>query len=518
MPKVGFVVAPPNALVERSRLFDAVGRLYDVEFVPEGTAAPRVAGRIEFGDANRSTGTDRTPTLILVETPRAPGDVFLHDAEEVPRAFRGRTIRDSAVGVLPPDIAKRSHSVLAQSGGGDPVWVRLSAFHTAAPATTELRANETLRIRFRPGQFGDLLPLLAFIRRYSEADWIAPQGSASFVIDDPNLHAVRYGFVHYRHLARHAEANGYHVAFATIPLDLWWASKKAVRVFRESSDALSLLVHGNDHVFHELDRTRSDRERTAFLAQALRRVDRFERRYGLPVARVMAPPHGVCSRATAEALLPTGFEALCVSRTHPWCEVEPTGDALLGSRSVHLVGGEFPLLLRHHIRSDRDELPFRAFLGQPLIVYGHHDDLAEGPSILAEAAAFIRDLGPVKWLSLDRIARSRFSLRHEGSCLVVRPQTRVVDVAVSPEFEAISVELQDGDPSGAVVVTSSRESFTGPGPHPIVDRRVTISIRHPSSVEASTADTLKPSSPWPIVRRALTEARDRLAPIHTPRR
>jgi hypothetical protein len=419
---------------------------------------------------------------------------------------------------LPADIAGRSHSVLAQSCGGHPVWVRLSEFHFAAAAATELRAKETLRSRFKPGQFSDLLPLLAFVRRYSEGDWIGPQGSASFVIDDPNLHAVRYGFVHYRHLARHAEANRYHVAFATIPLDLLWASKKAVRIFRESSDALSLLVHGNDHVYHELDRTQSDRERTAFLAQALRRVDRFERRYGLPVARVMAPPHGACSRATAEALLPAGFEALCVSRTHPWCEVEPTDDALLGSRSVHLVGGEFPLILRHHIRSDRDELLFRAFLGQPLIVYGHHDDLAEGPSILAETADFIRDLGPVKWLSLDRIARSTYSMRHEGSCLVVRPQTRVVEVAVSPEFEAISVEMQDGDPSGAVVVTNGHESFTGPGPHPVVDGKVTISVLDPSSVGASTAGTLRPSSPWPMVRRALTEARDRLAPIYMPHR
>ena len=302
------------------RLFDAVGRLYDVEFVPEGTAAPRVAGRIEFGDANRSTGTDRIPTLMLVETSRAPGDVFLQDAEEVPRAFRGRTIRDSAVGVLPPDIAGRSESVLAQSGSGDPVWVRLSAFRVAAPAPAELKASETLRSRFRPGQFSDILPLLAFIRRYAETDWIAPQASASFVIDDPNLHAVRYGFVHFRHLARHAEANGYHVSFATIPIDLWFASRRAVRIFRESSEHLSLLVHGNDHVFHELDRTQSDRERTALLAEALRRVDRFERRYGLPVARVMAPPHGACSHATAEALLRSGFEALCVSRTHPWLE------------------------------------------------------------------------------------------------------------------------------------------------------------------------------------------------------
>ena len=69
---------------------------------------------------------------------------------------------------------------------------------------------------------------------------------------------------------------------------------------------------------------------------------------------------------------------------------------LAGSRPVHLVDGEFPLLLRYHIRQDRDELPFRAFLGQPLIVYGHHDDLAKGPAILAETAAFIRDLGPVR--------------------------------------------------------------------------------------------------------------------------
>ena len=128
----------------------------------------------------------------------------------------------------------------------------------------------------------------------------------------------------------HAEANGYHVSFATIPLDLWWASQKAVSLFANRVDLLSLLVHGNDHVFRELDRTQSDRERAEALAQALRRVDRFERRYGVPIARVMAPPHGACSHATAAALLRSGFEALCVSRTHPWLDAEPTDDVLAG--------------------------------------------------------------------------------------------------------------------------------------------------------------------------------------------
>jgi hypothetical protein len=519
MSDVEFVVAPANALAERARLFDAIGRLCEARFLPEGTTASRVAGRIEFGDRRENTRTQTVPTLVLLDAAAAPGDVSLQNAEEVPRPFWGHTIHDSALRVLPPEIGGRSQSVLARSIAGEPVWTRLAPSRLAAPAPVELEQGETFRSRLRPGRFSDVLPLLSFVRRHADTGWTAPQASASFIIDDPNLHAVRYGFVQFRHLAQHAEANGYHVSFATIPLDLWWASQKAVRLFRESSHLLSLLVHGNDHVFRELDRTQSNRERAEALAKALRRVDRFERRYGIPIARVMAPPHGVCSHATAAALLRAGFEALCVSRTHPWLDAEPTDDVLAGSRPVHLVDDEFPLLLRYHIRQDRNELPFRAFLGQPLIVYGHHDDLAKGPAILAETAAFIDDLGPVRWWSsLERIARSRFCLRQEESCLVVRPQTRLVEVAVNPTFDAISVDLPPDGPHGAVVVTIGRQSFNGPGPHPVAGGMVTISVRHPSKEGPPMADVSRRPTPWPMVRRALTEARDRLAPIYSSRR
>lgn len=517
MSDVEFVVAPANGLAERARLFDAIGRLYETRFVPEGTTASRVVGRIEFGDRRQDTRTESVPTLVLLDAPAAPGDVSLRSAEEVPRSFWGRTIHDCALRVLPPDIGGRSQSVLARSVTGEPVWTRLAPSRLAAPAPVDLEKGETLRSRLRPGRFSDVLPLLSFVRRHAETDWTAPQASASFIIDDPNLHAMRYGFVQFRHLAQHAEANGYHVSFATIPLDLWWASQKAARLFRDSSHLLSLLVHGNDHVFRELDRTQSDCERAEALAKALRRVDRFERRYGVPIARVMAPPHGACSHATALALLRSGFEALCVSRTHPWLDAEPADDVLAGSRPVHLVDDEFPLLLRHHIRQDRDELAFRAFLGQPLIVYGHHDDLANGPAILAETAAYIGGFGPVTWWSLDRIARSRFCLRHEESCLVVRPQTRLVEVAVSPTFDAISVDLPPDGPHGPVVITTGRESFNGPGPHPVAGGTVTISVRHPSNAGTPTADASRRPTPWPVVRRALTEARDRLAPIYSSR-
>jgi hypothetical protein len=519
MPDVEFVVAPPHALAERSRLFDAIGRLCETQFVPGRTASgSKVAGRIEFGESLQDTQTGSVPTLMLLEAPAAPGDVFMQSADEVPRPFWGRTIHDSTLRVLPPEIGGRSQSVLARSMTGHPVWTQIAPSQFAASAPADLGEGETLRSRLRPGRFSDVLPLLAFVRQHAMTDWTAPQASASFIIDDPNLHAMRYGFVHFRHLAHDAEANGYHVSFATIPLDLWWASQKAVRLFRESRHLLSLLIHGNDHVFRELDRTQSDRERAEFLAEALRRVDRFERRYGVPIARVMAPPHGACSHETAAALLRAGFEALCISRTHPWLDAQPADDVLAGSRPVHLVDDEFPLLLRYHIRQDRDELPFRAFLGQPLIVYGHHDDLAKGAAILAETAAYIDDLGPVRWWSsLDRIARSRFCSRHEGSCLVVRPQTRLVEVAISPSFDAISIDLPSDGPHGAVVVTTGRESFSGPGPHPVAGGTVTISVRHPSNAGVPAADASRRPAPWPVVRRALTETRDRLAPIYSSR-
>ena len=503
-----FVVTPPQALVERPRLFDAVAHLYDARFVPEARGTQAVA-RIRFGGG--AVGTDRLPTLELTEADPAPARIILTHAPCVPRPFRGRVLGDSQAAPLPSDIAERCTSVLANDDGSRPVWASAEArLEVAAPAPRELDLQETLRSRFSPGRFIDLLPLLSFVSRHAQS-YAPPVQTAAFVLDDPNLHAMRYGFVHFDQLAREAQRDGYHVAFATIPLDLWWANRKAVRLFRERSDRLSLLMHGNDHTFCELDHKQTEPQRTAMLAQALGRVDRFERRYQIPVARVMAPPHGACSRESAETMFRLGFDALCISRTHPWARDGLENDVLAGSRPVHLVGSEFPLLLRHHLQRDRDDLIFRAFLGQPLVVYGHQSDLADGPAILRETASFIANLGPVDWLSLDRIARSRFSTRGVGSCLVVRPQTRRVDVQLDGVYDQVSVELPPSGPTGTITVVSNGRSFTGPGPHPVTGD-LSIAVRQGPGVEPRVV-ARNSTSAWPLIRRALTETRDRLAPI-----
>jgi hypothetical protein len=511
-----FLVEPADALIERRRLFDAVGRLYDADFVSEDSGAARVAGRIQFGGASCKTDTDRRPSLVLLDSGRERGAVVFHRLPGVPHEFRGRTLKDSAAGSLPSNPAVERASVLARTHRG-PVWACSSdTTEVAAPAPAELEANRTLRSRFQPGCFSDLLPLLAFVRRNAPTRWQYPRQTAAFLIDDPNLRMMRYGFVHFDRLAVDAQVNGYHVAFATIPLDLWWASRTVARLFRESSDSLSLLVHGNDHTRDELDQDKSDRQRIEMLGQVLHRVDRFERRYMVPVARVMAPPHGACAHATVPALLRLGFEALCISRTYPWLQGGSHEDVLAGSRSVHLVDGEFPLLLRHHIRRDREDLLFRAFLGQPLIVYGHHDDLAEGVEILRDIAAFINESCDVEWRPLDGIARSRFSQRREGSCLVVRPETRHVEVPVDGSFDSIAVELPLTGPRGVVVVTRDGESLAGQGPHSVAGDKVKISIRPVPAIDPRTVSGRSSlPSMWPLVRRLLTEGRDRLAPSAT---
>jgi hypothetical protein len=510
--RTAFLVEPSDALRRRRRLFDAIGRLYDADFVDEHSRTPRIAGRIQFGDTGSEAERDHLPTLVCFAADPERAVVVLGRAPGVPSAFRGRALEDSAAGVLPSGIAAERARVLGRTERG-PMWASWSkTLELCAPAPAELEENMTLRSRFRPGRFSDLLPLLAFVRRIIGAEWQHPRQTAVFLIDDPNLHAVRYGFVRFHQLAIDARTNGYHVAFATIPLDLWWASRRAARLFRESSDVLSLLVHGNDHTFRELDRTQTDRQRMEMLGTALRRVDQFERRYSVRVARVMAPPHGACAYATISALLRLQFEALCVSRTYPWLDRGFHDDVLAGSRPVHLVDGEFPLLLRHHIRRDRNDILFRAFLGQPLIIYGHHDDLLDGLEILSDTAAFINELGPVEWLPLDRIARSRFAMRRTDSSLVIQPQTRRVEVQADGTFDAIAVELASDGPSGAVIVTVNGESLNGPGPHSVAGDKAMICIGSAATINPFVITRSNSRSMWPFARRLLTEGRDRLSP------
>jgi hypothetical protein len=282
----------------------------------------------------------------------------------------------------------------------------------------ELAQDEALRERLQPGRNRALLGLMRFlVDLTAHLRPTPPPLHAAFVIDDPNLRRSRYGHLDYAELLGDARAHGYHVSIAMVPLDGRLAHRdgKATRLFREGRKHLSLCIHGNDHDGPELGRPTREEDARALIAQALRRTGAFERRTGLSVDRVMVPPHERVSEPVARALRACGFDAVCTTRPYPWVADTlerhwlarpPEAGPLAAWGPVDLVAGGLPVLLRAEFNHPREDLALRAFLAQPLILYGHHELLAGGPGALAEAAAQINRLGDVRWCSLGEMART----------------------------------------------------------------------------------------------------------------
>jgi len=387
--------------------------------------------------------------------------------ELLERPLRGRgLLEDRAPGRSALPIAS-GDSVLA-TVAGRPVWwgnENTDRYVSVFP-TEELQEGETLREHLRAGRFMGLVPLLHFLRVLCpELNRSEEPLLASFVIDDPNLHWPSYGFIKYADLIRHASTHRYHVGLAMVPLDGWLVNRRAASLVRANSAFLSLLVHGNDHIARELGRLSTDRNAEPAVGQALRRVAGFERRSGVVVRRVMVPPHGACSEAALRAMFKLGFEAACMSNPYPWRDRLPAPSPLVGWRPVEMVAGGFPVLPRYHIDRPREELVFRALLRQPLILYGHHWDLAQGLEVLEQAAEDVNRLGDVRWGPLDWIA---------GRTRPIHAQAELPDRSLE----------SDGLPG----LAAKR--------WPIPARQWPI-----------------PAKPWPIARRLLVEGRDRLRPL-----
>ncbi len=408
-----------------------------------------------------------------------------------------------------------------------PVWIADEHKGTrrdiVASPLPELGPTDHLRDLFRNGRFLRLFPLLHFIARLCRAHgWSPPPIRATFLIDDPNLHAVRYGHLNLREIAKQSAVHRYSLAVATVPLDCWYFSTQAARLFRENHDRLSLLIHGNDHLREELARPMSFDDRLRQLAQARRRIADFERRAAVEVSPVMAPPHGSCSEDAARAMLLTGYSAACISRPYPWLASPPLDRPLAGWLPAELVAGGLPVIPRYSINKDRSELLFRAWLGQPLVVYGHHGDLAHGLDRLSELADLINGFGEVRWCSLAAISRTNGSRQLANGTLRIGLFSREFDglqpeesthLAVSlptPHAYRGSLQIRINDAVHDLVrsdveLTTSRVPMAG-GQH------FSIRLLHTEEVDFTALPSPRPRL-WPIVRRFLTEGRDRLQPV-----
>jgi glycosyltransferase involved in cell wall biosynthesis len=398
-------VWPPDAFAGRRRLFAALARAYEVSFESAAPADSELDGLLLLPSRTGPSlgGVAAIPSLTMLEDEEcerheSAGAWQLSAGAVGLGPLAGRSLIDSGAGRAAGFAVSGTAAVLAWHGR-NVVWARESRHrYLAALCPAELAPGERLRSRFRPGRFAALLPVVHFLRELTGETF--PPLRAAFVVDDPNLRRPTYGYLDYAEVAEDAARSGYHLAVAMVPLDARRVHPKVVSVFREHEQQLSLAVHGNDHVRHELARLEPPARIARRVSSALARVAAFERESGLAVARVMVPPHGVCSLAALDVVRAHGFEG--VTLTRPPVGAQP--DALDGWRAGERGG--MPILPRVHVKAGGEELAFRAFLGQPLIVYGHHGDLRGGAEILSEVAGEVARLGDPTWLPLGAIARS----------------------------------------------------------------------------------------------------------------
>lgn len=512
-------VQPGGAIVSWSRLFSALEAAFPVCFKPAAedlNAAATIA--LCPGDAFPSVaeiGQKGTPVLAIGGEPRSqarPRKFVVSDGASVDPRIRGISAFDRLDGPSLESTGEgeeilagvRSQAVWTKSAGSAPVYRVCSSLPELEPA-------QSLRDLFA-GRALVLIALTHFLRAVSAANAAEPPPlRAAILFDDPNLRWRTYGFIDYRRLLEHADAHGYHASMAMIPLDVRHQHRATVQLFRERPDRLSLILHGNNHVSQELMRPSSEAEALAISAQALRRAAHFEAHYDLRMDRVMTPPHGLCAANVARALGALGFDALCAIHPLPWTEQTPADRPLAGWDPAEFAAG-CAVIPRVPLDTDIAEIALRAYLDQPLILYGHHDDLADGLDLLAQTAAKVNRLGDVRWSSLGEIAASNYSSRLDDGALTIQPYAHRLQVKLPDGARSLSIAAPRGADHGFSGWNSAGESIAFDSPVPAQEGE--LEIRLTSAVATDPENVPDPTTRvWPVLRRAATETRDRLRPL-----
>ncbi len=449
MRRASLIVPERELIPETRRILEAVARtcgLASIEITADGSSSSEDFSERTPGKAESSF------RVLLARHEDGTGVLRFSGSSLLPELVRGRVLSlRGRVGRPAPVLG--SGEVLAEYDGV-PVWTTRSEHGFRRDECIQLdpwlRGDARLFEHLKGESFFKLVPLIEFLRSLGDwSSWTKPRLRACFMFDDPNLHATRYGFLDFAQLAARANQHNYHVAFATIPLDHWYVSRKATRIFLDNRKFLSLLTHGNNHAFRELAVIAESSNIRAVVAQAMERVCRLETRTQLEVDRVIAPPHGAFALQTFHAAAVVGFHGACLSWGSIWSS---NRDALwthgLGGDPGVLVGS-LGVIPRFRLDPDRyAQLLLAAYLQQPIVPVGHHWDVADGLEILSDQAAFVNSFGPVVWQGVGSMLWANYWSQVKGDEMRVQLFSPVAEIEVPPEVRQLVISLVSCDGLG----------------------------------------------------------------------
>ena len=535
-------VHPAEEFHQKQHLFQVLEKAFPVRFVTEGQESGGEGDAfVLFRESDQilSHAADRGIPCFIVSS-EVDGHVesktvlFSGTDHLDSRLRQADLVEEYTSGVC--GIRVQPGDEILASMGSVPVWIHRESNGVNQDITSvppeNLSGNEVLKHHLQGTRFLSLLPLYHFLRKVTaDTGWSLPPLRANIHFDDPNLHWPSYGQIDYPHLASHAEKHHYHASMATIPLDFWYAHPKAVETFRKYPHRLSLLIHGNNHTSNEFADTHGETHFRYLLSQALSRANRFERRYSIPISKVMAFPQEACRAEVVPAILDAGFEGVTSTRYLPWntgfrLTSIPAAECLSCSWPAEMIHGVLPVLRRLYLRHAnnnpwvRGEMVIGAYLGQPVILYGHHYDLDSGLGLMEEWAHHLNSRYEINWTSLESIARGNYMTRRRGDTLYVRLFTRLAFIDIPEGVKRIVAE-SGGDCApdmGSSLQWTCCSNGSGSGAQFVIPiendgRACTVEVK------VATASSYPPQKKglhlptfWPYVRRVLTEMEDRLRP------
>lgn len=517
-------------------LFDALSELFPVSFRPvqgdtqDGLDALLVLnGNLGAGLAAAAAGV---PSYVVVEAKYPPVEpagqqVCFGKSVCLDHYLLGQTMAERGHSVFCPLTPEPGDEIVAFTGN-QTIWLnrpagRRSCQLVSFPPPAIQRGEFLFQYLKGPG-FMRLLPLLNFLRYLvMDTDWQDTPLRACFVFDDPNLNWPKYGFLDYRRLAEHAAEHNYYVSVATVPLDTWRVNNSVAETFKASSQRLSLLIHGNNHTFDEMLSHNNEAGQLALAAQAMRRMDRLELEHQTPFLRIMEPPHGAIAYEMFEHLLALGYEAALVTpellvRHNPHNSLAAT----FGMGRSELLCGGLPVIPRIRMSKDwKNEVLLAAFLRQPIILAGHHSDAMDGLKLLANFARLVNHFKNVIWASPLEIVRSNYKELRQDDVLNLKAYSRNFRVRVPDGVKCLLIHrpwLRNNAVEEMLIIKDDgRVIFQGVGdavlgPITVTPSRVLeVCSPPPKQVDYRTVSPPRPRC-WPMVRKILTEMRDRSAP------
>jgi hypothetical protein len=157
-------------------------------------------------------------------------------------------------------------------------------------------------------------------------------------------------------------------------------------------------------------------------------------------------------------------------------------------------------------------------LGHPVIVAIHHQDCVSNFARLESMANIINETTNVRWMGIEEISRTNFVSRTQNGMLHIWPYSRrlavslplevnEVEVCRSPYCGGFTIDLRNHRRDG-----SEATALNVPARYRISNNTLEIFSPPTNRVDYNQVAS-KSVGMWPIVRRLLTEARDRTQPI-----